>query len=62
MLIQSIDMIKRKEEVMPLANKLADLVSTQQGSYTTHQVIKMNIQSIKKNAVSHFYFTYSGIE
>ncbi|KAG1050312.1 hypothetical protein G6F43_007409 [Rhizopus delemar] len=37
MLIQSIDMIKRKEEVMPLANKLADLVSTQQGSYTTHQ-------------------------
>ncbi|KAG1141431.1 hypothetical protein G6F37_008422 [Rhizopus arrhizus] len=37
MLIQSIDMVKRKEEVMSLANKLADLVSTQQGSYTTHQ-------------------------
>ncbi|KAG1181182.1 hypothetical protein G6F36_010066 [Rhizopus arrhizus] len=37
MLIQSIDMVKRKEEVMSLVNKLADLVSTQQGSYTTHQ-------------------------
>lgn len=56
MLIQSIDMIKRKEEVMPLANKLADLVSTQQGSYTTHQVIKMNIQSIKKERNFSFLF------
>lgn len=56
MLIQSIDMVKRKEEVMSLVNKLADLVSTQQGSYTTHQVTKMNIKSIKKERNFLFLF------